>query len=110
MPLLVMLWVTFSSASDNLGNKDGIDPPVACLRVNVCRREQVSCFLSNQSMEETYQLQRALAKYLFANCLPSACAQPSPLLAVPPLITVPLILLISAPGPDCVTFLVLLNA
>ena len=30
-PVLVMLWVTFSSLSESLGRTLGIEPPVACL-------------------------------------------------------------------------------
>ena len=30
-PVLLMLWVTFSCAFDNLESKSGTDPPVACL-------------------------------------------------------------------------------
>jgi len=34
-PVLLTLWVTLSSSSDNLGSKPGIDPPVARLQIIV---------------------------------------------------------------------------
>jgi len=46
-----------------------------------------------------YQLQNALVKYRLAISLCSTVAHPSPVVAFPPLITVPLSLLISAFAP-----------
>lgn len=43
-------------------------------------------------------------KYLFASSLSSVAAQPSPTVAFPPLMTVPLSMLMSAPGPVTVAF------
>lgn len=47
----------------------------------------------------THQLQSALAKYLFANCLCNTWDHPSPKTALPPFATVLFALFRSAPGP-----------
>lgn len=72
----------------------GIEPPV----------EYLSSHISHSMHKDTrkrsqYQLQNALAKYLFANSLCKVWPQPSPCVAFPPFTTVPLSVLMSVPGP-----------
>lgn len=80
IPVLPTLFVRLSELAGSWGSKSSIEPPVA------------------------YQLQRALVKYLLAISRTSVAAHPSPSVAFPPLTTVPLRRLISAPGPVAVVF------
>ena len=70
-----MLPLTFNAAAGSWSRKPGMEPPVL------------------------YQLHNAEVIYRFANLLTSISLHPSPSVALPPFVTVPLSTLMSADGP-----------
>jgi hypothetical protein len=106
LPVLVVLSVTLSSWSERRGRMLGISPPVACLFPTTPKKvRSLANHITGYRRNKTYQLHRALAKYLFAISLSKILPHPSPVapgpsvcvtfVALPPLKTVPIRVLTS---------------